>query len=516
MNPKPLYKRPALVVTLALSGLALFLAFSAREWIGWQLASAAAAPVSVGPARISVPQSLPARVTFDADGDVKLVVGAISYDAMALSLELTPLEEVLLGPAAEKTLKELQLALLADEPGAAVRERRFGTHPGFVARSDVGEATSVLAVAVAGGALARLEISVRGGAPAKWRGAADDVVDSLELGEIIDRGALWAAFAETAHDTCSGGDIDACLWAARSAWQRGRLDEAGVILDKGLARVGPIEALWDEAKAGLLAAAAAAGAPPAPSAPSTPSSRRLAQAVELHLLRGELAVVRGEPQQAIELWRRAWRFGASGRVAQRLLEEAGSLLAVAPPDAANAAAWLELVRAASERFGEQPKVALAAAGVASRLGAFEVAKGLAQRVYDGSDGDDALRRAAVRVPLSAPPRLDALPCPRATKPRRVTTSMGTTEASCVDRAGRRQGPARVWFQTTGYLLEEVSYRDDEVSAPDRRYWENGQLQRQSLVDASGAVTVQRWDPFGRPVLPPEGAPSDAVLDAERP
>src|SRR5690606_37788663 len=110
----------------------------------------------------------------------------------------------------------------------------------------VGKATSVLVAIVAGGALLRLEIAVRGLAPAKWRTAADLVIDSLRIDDVIARDGLWNTFAERSLDVCGSGDVGACLWSAKSAWQRRDLDEARVALEKGVVRAGPIEALWDE------------------------------------------------------------------------------------------------------------------------------------------------------------------------------------------------------------------------------------------------------------------------------
>lgn len=521
MPEQPLHKKPAVVVTIVLACLGIFFAWSAREWIGWQLVSTEVAPVEVGPARLAVPESLPARMVFGANGDVKLIAGEINYDAMALSLRLMPTGGAFDDEDASTTLKRLQLALLADEPHAKLVERQFGKHPGFVSRTKVGKATSILVVAVAGGALARVEIAVRGAAPAKWLKAADVVVDSFALDDEIESDGLWSVFAERALDACDGGDVAACVWTAKSTWQRGLLDDAELVLDKGLARAGPIEALWDEVNEDLLATiASAAMGKPAPAAVESALSStsapvtRLGHAVELHLLRGELEVARGKPVDAVEIWRRAWRFDADGRVAQRLLEEGAALV-----DEKSAPAWAELARDADERFGERPAVAIAAARVTSKGGRYDDAKAIAQRVYDAHD-DDEVRREIVTVPLSAPKKAlkdVTLPCPRGTRPDRIMTGSGTITDACVDRAGKKQGPGVTWFGTTGYVLEEVTYRDNEVGPPDRRYWENGALQRESLVDANGGVTVKRWDPFGRPIGLEEGAPpSDAAVDVETP
>lgn len=490
----PARKRPIRLALVVLLGLAVFGLWSARAYLGWQLASAEPAPIVVGPARVAVPESLPARMAFGGEGDVRLLAGDIDYDAMALTLELTPLDQELAGDAAEGALDGLRRALIADEPGARVEERRIGSHAAFVSDSAREGVRSRLAVVVAGGALVRLEVLVREGAPGKWQAAADATVGSLVLDDAIARDGLWSAFSSRAWDACGAGDVDACLWTARSSWQRGRLDGAKAALERGLERTGPIEALWEEAKASVPPAVLAAGAL-APTS-STPTVRRLQQAAELQLLLGELAIAQGDAAAAVEAWRRSWRFDTSGRTAERLLTHAVPLV-----DEESAAGFVSLARGADERFGQEPKVALAAARLASAAGDFGLAKEIAQRVYDGSD-DAELRRDVVRVPLSPPPKREPLACPKGAKPRRETTSMGTIVETCVDGRGKRQGPARTWYVTTGYLLEEVTFQDDEAGPPDRRYWENGQLQRRSLVDAGGSVRVERLDPFGRGI--PEG------------
>lgn len=503
-------KKPVVIVLVALLGIAVFTTWSAREWIGWQLVSADAAPVTLGPARLLAPQSLPARVTFSPDGDVKLSVGQIDYDAMSLTAQLTPLDEHVVGDDATRVLKELQLALLADEPSAGLEERLFGAHPGFVARTKVGKATSILVVVVAGSALARLEIAVRGAAPGKWRDAADAAVDSFSLVEVAGREGLWLAFAERGEDECEGGDAGACLWAGKGAWQRGKLDEARAVLERGIKQVGPIEVLWDEAKSEMRPSMAALAAGETAPMPLTKGPlRRLRMAADLHLLLGDLEVAEGKHAAAVELFQRAWRYESEGRIARRMLEEAVPLV-----DEESAARWAETARHVDDRFGQDPTVALAAARVASRAGAYDVARAIAQRVYEGAQ-DMELRRDVVGVPLSAPPSLEPLLCGKGTKGRRTTTVLGTTEEACVDRAGKRQGQGRVWFTTTGYLLEEVTFKDDEKGAPDRRYWENGQQQRASLVDERGGVTVERWDPFGRPLASDDDVPpNDAAVEVE--
>lgn len=506
-SPRPPRKGPIRLALVVAFGLAVFALWSARAWIGWQLASATAAPLAVGPARVALPGSLPARMHFGADGDVTLIAGDIGYDAMALTLSLTPLEAELAGEEAAKAQKDLELALLADDPSAKLVERRFGPHLGFVADSRADGARSRFAVVVAGGALVRLEVLVHERAPGKWQQAADGVVDSLALDDVIATDGLWSTFSSRAWDACGSGDVDACLWTARSSWQRGKLDGAKAALERGLERTGPIEVLWNEAKAALPASAIAAGTL-APAAAS-PAGKRLTQAVELHLLLGELALAQGRPADAVEVWRRSWRFDADGRTAARMLTEAARL-----GDDADTEALVQLARDADERFGADPKVALGAARLASAGAAYDVAKAILQRLYDGHE-DLALRREIVRVPLSPPPKLAALSCPKGAKAKRETTSMGTVVEACRDRAGKRQGPSRTWFVTTGYLLEEVTFTNDEPGAPDQRYWENGQLQRRSLVDATGAVTVERFDPFGREVAEDDGPPAtDAALDVE--
>lgn len=491
-SPRPM--RPLRLVVLVLFCAAIAGAWKARTFFVWQLASADLAPIAVGPASLAVPESLPARFAFGPEGDVTLVAGDTGYDPMALTLQLTPLGEPLAQEAAESARDDLERALQLDERGASIRKQSVGVHPGFVADLAREGLHSRMAVVVAGGALVRLEVQARKGAPDKWQRAADEALASLALEEVIAPDVLWSAFSSGAWDACGGGEVDACLWTARSSLLRGRLDGARAALERAEERVGDIEALWEEAKASAPGALLSKGLGATTSTtPTSSAERRLGQAVEIQRLFGELALARGEPGAAVEAWRRSWRFDADGRTAERMLTHAAPLV-----DEDSAARFLELARAADERFGQEPKVALAAAHLASRAGDFSLAKEIAQRVYDGRE-DAALRREVVRVPITPPPALEPLKCPKGAKARRETTPSGTIAEACVDRAGKRQGPGRAWFASTGYLLEEVTFSDDEPGAPDRRYWENGQLQRSSLVDAAGAVTVERFDPFGRPV-----------------
>lgn len=512
--------RPVPLAIVIVLGIAIASAWNARTYIAWHLSSTGLGPIVVGPATVTAPESLPARHVFARDGDVKLLVGELGYDPMALRLELTPLGQAAQDEAAERAREDLENALSLDNPGAKITRKTFGAHPGFVMESTREGARTHLAVVVAQGVLVRFEVSVLARAPAKWRVAADEALASLSLEDAIDPDALATAFSSRAWDACGSGDVEACLWTARSSWRRGRIDGARAALERGFEHVGPIEALWEETKASAPAALLSAGAGTSSAAhvmaPASRAAQRLEQAVALSRLQGDLELAQDNSAAALAAWERTWRFDADGKTAERMLTQAAALLdeskGAARRDAGKDDAegsvsegetsrFLALARAVDERFGQEPKVALAAALLASRAGDFSLAKAIAQRVYEGHD-DAALRREVVRVPLSPPPALEPLACAKGLQLRRETTAMGTIAEACVDRAGKRQGPGRAWFASTGYLLEEVTYTDDEPGAPDQRYWENGQLQRRSLVDARGAVTVERFDPFGRPL--PDG------------
>jgi tetratricopeptide (TPR) repeat protein len=453
------------LIVIMLLGSGIAAAWQQRQRIVWSLADASPAALALGPVSAQIPAGLPAGIRFSLAGDVILSAGEGSFDAMAVEITVMPTEERLEGEAATETLQRLRLSLLTDEPGASAEIAPHRALPALAVRGRQGGRSLVV---LAGQSLVRLEVLIAPRAPSKWRAAAHSLPGSLRIEETLVADGVWRAFRPLALEACQRRDLAACAFAARASLEAGEANEAAALAAEVLAEQPPVE---DDAegRAAILA---------------------------LVRLRGEAEIVAGRPAKALEAWGTAWSRDESGALAARLLEVAAGLIGA---EVAEAEAWVDRANEAASRFEDRPAVALAAARVASAAGRYDDAKALARRVYDEAKGDTTLLRRAVSVrvaPITPPP---PLACPRGTT-RRIVDHGSTREEACMEASGARRGPVRRFYANTGALISETTWDNGSEGAPDRRFWENGVMQRRSLMDARGQVTVESFDPFGRPVV----------------
>lgn len=480
-------------------GVCAFALYRARQTLEWWTVEPALRDDNVGPYRVLVPGALPASWSFTKNGDAERRHGQLGYDPLDVSVLVMPLGVEVPADEASSRLDEL----LVGFPGGAKLDTS-GESPRIVYDKDLEDAGWLhMRAMLHGASVARVDVRVHPDAPDRWRTAALNIADSLRITGPAGARELAAALLEAARAPCRAGDLDACAFAAERARELDKPAAGVTLLSAATDAAPPMEGLWANA-------AAALGALPAEElarggvTSAMRDAKTLEQVVRLHLLLGELQAASGDAAAAFATYRGCWRYDTSLGCALGLADTAAAA-------GAESDELLALGQAIDERYGERPRGLLVAARLASLGGDLEQAKVRVARLLS-REPEPALHRAAVSVRL-ADARLDPIACPAGTQ-EREREGAGLHELFCERPDGTRHGPARM-FDGQGHPMSEVTFDGGEPGPPERFWWENGMLQKETWVGDDGTIRARAYDPLGRqteharrddeakPELPPE-------------
>jgi tetratricopeptide (TPR) repeat protein len=492
--------KPALVIGLVVLGLAAWGVWSARQTLAWWSVDHAGQTTALGPVRLDVPAALPAHFRFLEDGSVERASGQLGFDPIDVRLTVLPL-----GVAVAATDLEAHLEQLRGSMPPAARVDRSGDAPALVdvAKDDEGGEwhTRVL---LDGSLVARVDVRVHPSSPDSWREAAARTTASLRIEGDTQPAAVREALGAIAAKACQAGDLRACRNAGEALRGSGNADDAIALLTRAIDKAPSVEGLW----ANTASAAARLGTERLASGVAAGLAggdelKRLDDVLALHRLLG--ALQRGQQRwaDAQKTYRAAWRYDTTLACADGLADALTHLVAdgsVSEDEAGKLSSQME------ERLGHEPRGRIVAARVAATAGDFARARQLITQVFEATEDPD-LRREAVSVPISPPPPLEPVTCPAGTES--VGTAGAQIETFCVKRGTNvRHGPSRTVSRSSGYPIRETTWTDDEPGPPQRFWWENGVLEKETWAGPDGSILARRYDPLGFVIEepPPAGTP----------
>lgn len=513
-------KRPLVLLLLIALGLGAFGLYRARQTLAWMTTAPALAEAQSAPFHVMAPD-LPARWSFSRlsggePGNAEMKVGEFGFDPLDVSLLIMPLGQSVPADEVERRLAELQPGL----PSGTRLETRDDGSAWLRHDKELEEAGWLhVRVLLSGSAVARVDVRVHPDAPGAWQQAALEIADSLSARGDTSPEALAAALAARAKGVCGGGELAACLYAGAGLRDLEELDAAAELLAAATSRAPPIAGLW----ANTAAAVKEIGADELTSGGSIEllaaqsDARQLEQVVSLNRLLGEVQRLRGDAEAAWRAYAACWRYDATLGCAQGLGAQARGALAA---EVLTTEELLTLAQHVDERFGEDPAALLVSARIAEAASSFNHAKLYVTKLFERTE-DPEVRREAVRIKIVPRPELKPLPCPRGTTAVAVGGG-GMREEYCAKKArhqelpsGVRVGPARTFDPASSYPTSEMTWKDGSAGPPERFWWENGVLQRETWFGDDGTIRARSFDPLGvaieqprrddepTPELPPE-------------